>query len=219
MEVAVDKLNFFQESILSWYKENKRIFPWRKKGANEYHLIISEVLLQRTKAETVANFFPIFIDKYPSWEVLANASINELQEFLKPIGLYKQRGERLFKLAQEIKKRGYKLPGTKEEFEELPLVGQYIANAYDIFIKRSPAPLLDVNMARLLERFFGPRELADIRYDPYLQNLAWSVIKHEHFKELNWGILDFSAKNCTARKPMCYGCALSESCFEFKKSL
>lgn len=29
-----------------------------------------------------------------------------------------------------------------------------------------PAPYLDVNMARVLERHFGPRKLSDIRYDP-----------------------------------------------------
>ena len=31
-------------------------------------------------------------------------------------------------------------------------------------------------MARVLERYFGPRNLADIRYDPYLQELAHKVV-------------------------------------------
>lgn len=42
-----------------------------------------------------------------------------------------------------------------------------------------PEPLVDVNMVRVLERFFGPRKLADIRYDSYLQTLARQVVEGE----------------------------------------
>ncbi len=39
------KIEFFQENILKWYKDNKRSFPWRKKGLTAYQLIIAEILL------------------------------------------------------------------------------------------------------------------------------------------------------------------------------
>ncbi len=45
-----------------------------------------------------------------------------------------------------------------------------------LLCNRKPRPLLDVNMSRVLERYFGPRSLADIRYDPYLQNLAQRLV-------------------------------------------
>jgi hypothetical protein len=55
--------------------------------------------------------------------------------------------------------------------------GQYIANAVLLLCHGEPQPLLDVNMARVLERVFGPKKLADIRYDPYLQQLAMRIVQ------------------------------------------
>ncbi|RIJ48696.1 hypothetical protein D1614_09185 [Maribellus luteus] len=212
MEIEEEKIQYFQEKILEWYQENGRHFPWRNPSASNYVKIISEVLLQRTKAETVSKFFPTFVKKYASWKQLGNATEAELQDFLKPLGLYNQRGSRLFKLAQEMKKRNGRFPQTRDVVEEIPMMGQYITNAYELFILNKPSPLLDVNMARALERYFGPRKLADIRYDPYLQGLSKKVVQHPKSKEINWAILDFSALNCKQRSPLCTICCLKNNC-------
>ena len=104
-------------------------FPWRNPSATNYERIISEILLQRTKAETVSKFFPMFIKKYPSWKKLGDTFEEELKETLKPLGLYNQRGNRLYKLAQEMKKRNGQFPNDKNEVEEMSMMGQYITNA------------------------------------------------------------------------------------------
>ena len=82
MVITNQEIKKFQNQILHWYKYNGRHFSWRNKSATNYHKIISEVLLQRTKAETVARFFPGFIKKYPSWSQLGNANEQELQDIL-----------------------------------------------------------------------------------------------------------------------------------------
>lgn len=212
MKIDITRIEFFQEQILEWYEENGRRFPWRNKSATNYERIISEVLLQRTRAETVAKFYPKFISKYPSWKKLGEATKQELQEALRPIGLYKQRGSRLFKLSQEMKKRKGRFPNSKNEVREFDMFGQYIANAYELFILNSPSPLLDVNMARVLERFFGERKLADIRYDPYLQKLSKRIVYHPNSKEVNWAILDLGGTVCKTRTPKCSSCKLSAEC-------
>lgn len=217
MDIKKDKIVFFQEKIREWYEKNGRHFPWRNKSATNYERIISEVLLQRTRAETVAKFFPKFIKKYPSWKKLGEATEKELQEALKPVGLFKQRGTRLYKLAQEMKKRKGRFPVKRDRVEEMPMMGQYIANAYELFILNEPSPLLDVNMARILERFFGERKLADIRYDPYLQELSNVVANHSNSKEINWGVLDFASLICKSKFPLCEKCTLSERCNYYKK--
>jgi A/G-specific adenine glycosylase len=215
MQFEKENIKFFQKNILTWYSKNGRKFPWRKNSASNYERIISEVLLQRTKAETVSKFFPIFVKKYPSWKKLAMASRKELEKTLKPIGLYKQRSIRLYAFAQEMKKRNGKFPRQREEIEKIPFVGQYIANAIELFVFNRPRPLLDVNMARVLERFFGKRKLADIRYDPYLQELACLVVKHKKSKEINWGILDFGNSICKSRITLCKKCFSIKQCEYF----
>lgn len=191
--IPPQKIKQFQKDILKWYKQYGRKFPWRNKSATNYHRIISEVLLQRTRAETIGKFFPIFIRKYPSWKKLAKASVKQLEKDFKPIGLYKQRSVRLHAFAKEMAKRNGRFPKTREEIDKLPFVGQYIGNAIEMFVFKRPRPLLDVNMARIIEKYFGKRKLVDIRYDPYLQLLCLLVINHSSYMDINWAILDYSA--------------------------
>ncbi len=191
--IPPQKIKKFQKDILKWYKKHGRKFPWRNKSATNYQRIISEVLLQRTKAETVAKFYPNFIKKYPSWKKLAKASVKQLEKDLKTIGLYKQRSVRLHAFAKEMAKRNGRFPKTREEIDQIPFVGQYIGNAIEMFVFKRPRPLLDVNMARVLENHFGKRKLADIRYDPYLQELCMCVVNHKKYILINWAVLDLLA--------------------------
>jgi len=212
MTINYKKIEFFQNELLSWFKDNGRAFPWRKPKMTTYQVIISEILLQRTKAETVAKFLPYFLKEYPNWKKIGTATENELEALLKPLGLQSQRSKRLFKLSQAIKERKGRFPKKRSEIEKIPMMGQYITNAYELFILNKKLPLLDVNMARLLERFFGPRKLSDIRYDTYLQDLACRVVNTHNPKEINWAILDYSAIVCKSKTPLCDGCMLSSKC-------
>lgn len=210
-KIKSSDIKYFQKIILEWYSKNGRDFVWRKKTITNYEIIIAEIFLQRTKAETVNKFLPYFYEKYPNWKQLGEATEIDLQTTLRPLGLYNQRGTRLYKLAQEIKKRNGIFPRRREVVEELPMMGQYITNAFELYILNKPAPLLDVNMARVLERYFRPRELSDIRYDPFLQNLASEVVKNSYSKEINWAVLDLASIVCTS-KPKCLECPLKIKC-------
>lgn len=211
-EISGKKIEFFQKRILEWYQHNGRKFLWRRKGLTHYQYIIAEVLLQRTKAETIAKFYPNFLKDFPNWKVLAGADIQRLEDYLKPVGLYRQRSKRLLSLAQEMVKRKGRLPRNREELESIPFMGQYIANAVELVIFNQPSPLLDVNMSRVLERFFGKRKMADIRDDPYLQSLSYILVEHESSKEISWAVIDFAAIICKATNPKCRSCNLVKYC-------
>ena len=207
----------FQKGLLDWFEKNGRDFPWRKGEKTVYHVIIAEILLQRTKAATVAKYYPVFLQKYPNWKKLGLANENELQDILKPLGLHVQRAKRLFKLSREMKIRRGRFPKIRSEIEQMPMIGQYIANAFELLVQNRKTPLLDVNMARILERYFGPRKLSDIRHDPYLQELSYRVVAVDNPKAMNWAILDYAQLVCKARKPLCHNCSLSTRCKHLKK--
>lgn len=213
-----EKISWFRSIVLSWYSQNGRQFPWREETANSYQKILAEVLLQRTKAQTVAKHFPALVKRYPSWINLSNAAEEELEDYLKPLGLWRRRIVSVKALAYEMAQRKGQFPKVREEIESLPGVGQYIANAILLFCHDDARPLLDENMARVLERFFGPRKLADIRYDPYLQNLAAEVVKGRESILVNWAILDFASLVCNRTSaqhtdcPLCKECNFMENC-------
>jgi A/G-specific adenine glycosylase len=200
-----------RRALLRWFDEHGRHFPWRS-NASVYRQVIAELLLQRTRADTVSGFFEAFITRFPSWEVMAAASADEIAELLKPIGLWKRRSKSLAALAKAMVELGGIFPPNREDVQALPGIGQYIANAILLFSAGQAEPLLDVNMARVLERVFRPRKLVDIRYDPYLQRLARQVVKGERAAAVNWAILDLAATICTVKNPMCGECPLRKTC-------
>lgn len=209
----------FRRRLLGWFEENGRKFPWRKASASNYQYIVAEVLLQRTRAETVADFFPKFIEEFPSWKKLGSLSVARLQSYLQPIGLWRRRGTSIQALARAMVKRNGRFPKNRKAIEELPGIGQYIANAVLLFCHGEAQPLLDANMARVLERVFGPRNLADIRYDPYLQKLALEVVQCKETKKLNWAILDLAATTCRLNRPHCDECPLMSTCQAARKRI
>ena len=215
-KVTENNIKELQKNLLEWYAKNGRKFPWRNKGLTNYQIVIAETLLQRTKAETVAKFYKQFIKDFPNWKSLVKADLEALEEYLKPIGLYRQRAKRLQSLAAEMVKRNGRFPKDRKELESIPFLGQYIANAIELIIFDQPSPLIDVNMSRLLERYFGERKMADIRYDPYLQNLSYKIVNHFKAKEINWAILDFAALICQARRSKCEICFLKNPCLFYK---
>ena len=66
----------------SWFSIEGRSFPWRTSRASNYQKVVCEVLLQRTRAETVAKFFPLFIKDFPSWKSLATAKTSKIAKSL-----------------------------------------------------------------------------------------------------------------------------------------
>jgi A/G-specific adenine glycosylase len=203
---------FFRRVMIGWFTSNRRDFPWRREGISNYELIISEILLQRTRAETVAKYYPVFFGKYPGWDVLIAAGMSELEEVLKPLGLYRHRAGRLFRIIQEYKSKNGNLPRDKNELHDSSLSTLYISNAYELFLLKHRSPLLDVNMARVLSRFFGEDCPKDVRHDRKMQEMARDVVNIKKCREINWAILDFAALVCRTSHPLCPACRLKSRC-------
>lgn len=197
--------------LLLWYGASGRTFIWRRKSASEYVKIVAEVLLQRTQAGTVDRFFRRFLKAYPSWRALAAANIGDLEGLLKPIGLWRRRAESLNALAT-ARNAMRQFPADRQLLEQLPGVGQYVANAIELIVFHRAVPLVDSNMARVVTRYFGPGSLADIRYDPWIQGIAGRLVADEKALEINWAILDLAATICRPRSPNCLACPLASHC-------
>jgi A/G-specific adenine glycosylase len=206
------RVAYIRRRLLAWFLENGRRYQWRRPSASKYQRVIAEVLLQRTKADVVARMFSDFAARYPSWSALAKASEQELEDQLRPLGLWKRRARSMKALAIVLAGARGRYPKDRSSVAELPGVGQYICNAILMFDQGLCAPLLDVNLARVLERLFGPRKLADIRYDPFLQRISSRIVEHTSPALINWAFLDHAALICTIQRPKCTVCPLNRSC-------
>lgn len=209
---TLDKARWCRRRLLAWYEQHGRQFPWRSPAAGLFQQVVAEVLLQRTQAPTVGRLFESFFDLFRSWDDIHAARIELLENAIKPIGLWRRRAIALKELAREMVGRSSGFPATRDELETLPAVGQYVASAVLLFVHKRPEPLLDANMARILERVFEPRRLVDIRYDARLQGLARLLVRSRDPVRVNWAILDLASSHCRLQSPLCNSCPLQIRC-------
>jgi len=208
---------WFRRRLRLWFAHNRREFPWRHSN-NPYLICVSEILLQQTTARKVADLIGVFTALYPDWTTLAKASPTEIETVIYGLGIYRRRAKTFHSLASAVVTLE-SFPRTRSGLETLPGIGQYIANVLMVTLQRKRLPFLDVNMVRVLERFFGPRELADTRHDPFLQALARAVVNVSDPLSANWMILDFAALFCTKRRPRCSHCTLLDRCLYGRTTL
>ena len=139
-------------SILAdYYHEHGRKFPWRDINVEPYAILVTEVMLRRTTASKVAQLWSVFFSKYKNMEQIAQSTVEDLAEDLRPLGLHRQRAKQLKHLASQIVSSfGSELPSSMDELLALPGLGAYSASAYLIMTKKKISQYIirDTNIER-----------------------------------------------------------------------
>ncbi len=209
----------FVKNLLAWHAENRRTFGWRKTN-NPFHILIAEIMLQKTDVKKVSEIYDKFIEKYPTPQTIASAELAELRKELALLGIHK-RAERLKKASEKIVyEYGGEVPSEKEELLKLPGVGEYIANAVLCFAFGKDVPIVDTNVIRLLERIFGIKSSkARPRTDRQIWEFAAHFVPKGKCREYNQALLDFGASVCTSKNPQSDICPEKTiCCFAKEKS-
>jgi A/G-specific adenine glycosylase len=215
---AAQHISWLRRRLLCWLARNGRSLPWREAGRTPYEVVVAEILLQRTTAAGVARAYIGFLKRYPSWFSLAQSPLVDLENALRPLGLWRQKALAFQRLALTIEMNGGIVPGTRKELERLPGIGPYTASAVLAIVYGRAEPLLDVNMARLLGRFLDPPEGLEAKPKRTLHALALRLVRSKRALEVNWAVLDFGALVCRARSPLCLECPLRARC-QYARSL
>jgi A/G-specific adenine glycosylase len=210
-----EKIPWFRTKLLIWAKSNLRDYPWRK-TTNPYDILVAEFLLQRTDADTVVPIYKTFLARYPTLDKLTTAKLKELEQLLKPLGLL-FRAERLYTTARIIDRNCQgNIPDSEHELLKLPGIGKYTARAICSQAFGQPTAVLDTNVARILERFFGIEGERVKSRCKILWRAAESVAPDEKVGHWNLTLLDFGAITCTARNPKCFKCPLAQCCYFYQ---
>src|ERR1051325_6243631 len=202
----------FRRALLEWYRRNGRDLPWRR-TADPYHILVSEVMLQQTQVDRVVPKYHEWLDKYPSLEVLASASEDEVSQTWRPLG-YNIRPRRLHAIAREsVARYDGQLPSDEQTLLSFKGIGAYTAGAIRSFAFRQRAAILDTNVARVLFRVFvakgDPKSHAMRRH---LWELSETLVPYKHVFDFNQGLMDLGATVCAPRTPRCGGCPMKNFC-------
>jgi len=191
--------------LYQWYLQNGRHdLPWR--GIDDaYKIWVSEIMLQQTQVKTVLErfYFP-FLKAFPSLENLANASEDEVLKLWEGLGYY-TRARNLHKTARLCQNT---LPQTVQELISLPGIGQSTAHAIAAFAYKTPVPIMDANVKRILYRVYAVTKASDKE----LWKMAYKFFDKTRPYDFNQAMMDLGASVCTSKLPRCGACPFEPSC-------
>lgn len=207
----------FRELILVWGRQHKRVFPWRSTSRTLFQVLVSEMLLRKTRAEAVAPVYSELVSRYPDPVAIGEAELADLEELLRPLGLSHIRANALKELGQILVAR-YRGEAPADPFALMDIahVGRYSANATLLFAKNEKRPIVDENIQRMLSRIFRVPKAAELHKADYLWEICEKLMPTTDPREFGWALLDFAAVVCRPREPKCAECQLARLC-KFKK--
>jgi A/G-specific adenine glycosylase len=138
-------------------KADRRL-PWRE-TTDPYKILVSEVMLQQTQAERVVPKYVAFIKAFPTFQHLADASLQQLLSAWQGLG-YNRRALSLQKAAREIIEKYHgTLPQDPELLVELPGIGPATAASIVVYAFNLPHVFIETNVrAVFIHLFFNDRE-------------------------------------------------------------
>jgi len=196
--------------LVAWYRSNARSLPWRD-DPSPYAVLLSELMLQQTRVDTVIERFRRFLERWPTLADLAAAEEDEVLHEWAGLGYY-ARARNLHAAARAAHAVGG-LPRDPKALRRLPGLGPYTAGAIASIAFGVAAPLVDGNVERVLFRVDArtedPKTAAGKRA---LWARAAELVACEEPSDLNQGLMELGATVCSPRAPACPRCPWADLC-------
>jgi A/G-specific adenine glycosylase len=206
------KVEAVREVLISWFEENGRDLPWRR-TRDPWRILVSEVMLQQIQVKRAVPFYEAFLERFATPRVLAEAPLAEAIRVWGNLGRYR-RVVNLHRTARILMEEfDGMVPSDPEVLIRLPGVGPYTAGAVACFAFERDVAMVDTNVRRVLHRlFFGSEVPESAAKEKQLLSTAEALVPSGHGWKWGQSVIEFGALHCTARKPLCESCPLSDLC-------
>jgi endonuclease-3 len=182
--------------------------------SNNFEMLVAVVLSAQTTDVSVNKITPKLFRKYPNPDTLKDAPIEDLENILKSIGLYKTKAKNIKNLSQILHdKFNSEIPSERSDLESLPGVGRKTANVVlaNAFGKNVIA--VDTHVNRVSKRLGIAKESDNILE---VENKIVKYFKNNDLSKLHHQLIFFGRYHCLARNPKCENCPLQEVCLFYK---
>ena len=204
--------------LLTWYRENARILPWRS-DPTPYHVWISEIMLQQTRVAAVLDYYRRFLRAAPDVAALSALPPDQLMKLWQGLGYY-SRAKNLQKAAEQITtKHGGVFPNTYEEIRALAGVGDYTAGAIASIAFGLPVPAVDGNVLRVTARVTGDGgDITSSAMKKKVTQALAEVIPLDAPGDFNQSMMELGATICLPNgAPLCERCPAAGFCRAFQE--
>lgn len=185
--------------------------------ANPFELVIAVALSAQCTDVLVNKVTKNLFQKYKTPEDYLRVPLEELQQDIRSIGLYRNKAKNIQKLCQMVLDQyNGEIPADRDELINLPGVGRKTANvvvsvAYDI-----PAIAVDTHVERVSKR------LGFCRWKDSVLEVEKTLMKKipkEEWSATHHRMIFFGRYHCKAQNPQCEICPLLSLCREGKKRI
>jgi endonuclease-3 len=174
-----------------------------------WQLLAAIMLSAQSTDKQVEEVLPQLFNRFPDAKDMSEASLYEIEDSIRSIGLYKNKAKNLKKCCQQIMEEfGGEVPGNIEGLLSLAGVGRktatlYLSDAYGI-----PGVTVDTHVFRISRRLGWATGKNPVQVEMELQE----VLAEEHWNRINFQLIYHGRTVCTARKAKCVECALEAWC-------
>lgn len=204
------------EHILAWFEANMPVAESELNYRNPYELLVAVMLSAQCTDKRVNMVTPALFEAYPTPELLAKATSDEVFEYVKSVSYPRSKAEHLVAMAQRLVEVYHgEVPDTIEELQTLQGVGRKTANVVCAVIWNQPTMAVDTHIFRVSERIgltTGSKNPLQTERQ-LVKHIPAEVIPKAH----HWLLLH-GRYICQARKPKCEQCGIAEFCRFFEKN-
>lgn len=152
---------------------------------------------------------PALFARFATVDDFADASADEVAEYIKSCGLYKTKSKDIVAMAQKLRDDfGGEVPGTMEELTTLPGVGRKTANLICGDVFGQPAVVVDTHCIRITTRLGLHKQTDQRKIETELKKL----LPPEESNDFCHRLVLHGRAVCTARSPKCRDCCMNGFC-------
>lgn len=187
------------------------------KHDNAFELTIAVLLSAQCTDNLVNKVTRTLFQKYKTPQDYLNVDIEELQNDIRSIGLYRNKAKNIQKLCQSLLEQfNGQIPSTHKELESLAGVGRKTANVVMSVAFDEPSLAVDTHVERVSKRL-GINRWKDNMTQ--VEDRLCSIIPKERWSRSHHQLIFFGRYHCLARKPKCDICPLLNDCREGQKRM
>lgn len=196
----------FRRQLLGWYDRQRRDLPWRN-SRDPYRVWLSEIMLQQTRVGAVVDYYERFLRRFPTIQKLAAARESTVLAAWSGLGYYR-RARMLHAAARKIvHEYDGQFPSRAEDLRALPGIGRYTGAAIASIVFHEPAPVVDGNVERVLQRLAGTQlERGEV------WQAAGVLLSRARPGDFNQAMMELGATVCLPRQPACQTCPVVGFC-------
>lgn len=202
--------------VIAWFQKNRPVAETELHYKDPFQLLVAVILSAQCTDKRVNMITPALFEAYPTPYAMANATPEEIYEYIKSVSYPNNKAKHLAGMASTlIELFQGEVPSDVDELQKLPGVGRKTANVIASVVFNKEAMAVDTHVFRVSNRIgLTNNSKTPLETEKTLvKNIPGPLLPIAH----HWLILH-GRYVCMARKPNCMECGIREYCKYYNRS-